>query len=189
MELVDTAGLREGREEVEQLGIARSREALADAALVLIVLDATEQLNDEERRLLAAVEGRSALVALNKCDLKPAARATGTAPALEIPGPTALYTSALTGEGIAALRERIVALATGGAAAEPGMVTNLRQHQAIATALSALADAARANASSIPHEMILLDLYRALWALDSLTGQTTPDDILNIIFSSFCIGK
>jgi len=195
VELVDTAGLREGREEAEQLGIARSREALADAALVLVVLDATEPLNDEERRLLAAVEGRPALVAVNKCDLKPrcdlkpAAIAAGAESALEVPAPGALYTSALTGEGIPALRERIVALATGGAASEPGMVTNLRQHQAISTALSALADAARANASSIPHEMILLDLYRALWALDSLTGQTTPDDILNLIFSSFCIGK
>jgi tRNA modification GTPase len=82
-----------------------------------------------------------------------------------------------------------LALATGGAASEPGMLTSLRHHQAIATALSALADASQANADSIPHEMILLDLYRALWALDSLTGQTTSDDILNLIFSTFCIGK
>jgi len=100
-----------------------------------------------------------------------------------------LRTSALTGEGIPALRERILALATGGAASEPGMLTSLRHHQAITTALSALGDAAQANAKSIPHEMILLDLYRALWALDSLTGQTTSDDILNLIFSTFCIGK
>jgi hypothetical protein len=69
------------------------------------------------------------------------------------------------------------------------MLTSLRHQQAIAAALAALADAAQANAASIPHEMILLDLYRALWALDSLTGQTTPDDILNLIFSTFCIGN
>ena len=69
------------------------------------------------------------------------------------------------------------------------MLTNLRQHQAVTTALSALADAAKANGDAIPHEMILLDLYRSLWALDSLTGQTTSDDILNLIFSTFCIGK
>ena len=196
IELVDTAGLRERREgeqanleEAEQLGIARSREALADAALVLVVLDATQPLNDEERRLLAAVEGRPALVATNKSDLieKNPAGADSPAPALN--GIRSLATSALTGEGISALRERILTLATGGAAAEPGMLTNLRQHQAIATALAALADARKANAGRIPHEMILLDLYRALWALDSLTGQTTPDDILNLIFSSFCIGK
>ncbi|MGP8185211.1 MAG: tRNA uridine-5-carboxymethylaminomethyl(34) synthesis GTPase MnmE [Terracidiphilus sp.] len=193
IELVDTAGLREGKheaiEEAEQLGIRRSHEALADAALVLVVVDATQPLNDAERRLLAAVEGRPAIVVLNKSDLV----TNGAAPARKddpaAGGLPALATSALTGEGIAALRERILALATGGAAAEPGMLTNLRQHQAVATALSALADAAKANDASIPHEMILLDLYRALWALDSLTGQTTPDDILNLIFSTFCIGK
>jgi tRNA modification GTPase len=184
VEMVDTAGLREGREEAELLGIARSREALADAALVLVVLDATQPLNEEEHRLLEAVEGRSALVAVNKCDL---VKADSIAP--EVGGVAALATSALTGEGIPALRERILALATGGAAAEPGMLTNLRHHQAITTALAALGDAAQANANKIPHEMILLDLYRALWALDSLTGQTTSDDILNLIFSTFCIGK
>jgi len=184
LELVDTAGLREGREEVEQLGIARSREALADAALVLIVLDATQSLNDEEHRLLEAVGGRPALVAVNKSDL------AGAVPAAdEVAGIAALPTSALTGKGIPALRERILALATGGAASEPGMLTSLRHHQAISTALAALADAAQANLSATPHEMILLDLYRALWALDSLTGQTTSDDILNLIFSTFCIGK
>ena len=184
LELVDTAGLRESLEEVEQLGIRRSREALADAALVLVVLDATQPLNDEEERLLEAVQGRPALVAINKSDL-----ANVASPSNGIAGIPAQATSALTGEGILALRERILALATGGAASEPGMLTSLRHHQAITTALSALADAAQANTNSIPHEMILLDLYRALWALDSLTGQTTSDDILNLIFSTFCIGK
>jgi tRNA modification GTPase len=184
LELVDTAGLREGREEAEQLGIARSREALADAALVLVVLDATQPLNEEEHRLMAALEGRPALVAVNKSDLA----ATEPLPD-QIAGIPALPTSALTGAGIPALRERILALATGGASAEPGMLTSLRHQKAVATALAALADAAQANANAIPHEMILLDLYRALWALDSLTGQTTSDDILNLIFSTFCIGK
>ena len=232
LELVDTAGLRESLEEAEQLGIARSREALADAALVLVVLDATQSLNDEEHRLLKAVEGRPAVIAINKSDLErlphrhthldlgapgPSLLGTGdctrdgytspdNAPAEAVDAnpdaaadasrattshvsASALHTSALTGEGIQELRERILLLATGGAASEPGMLTSLRHHQAITRALSALGDAAQANASAIPHEMILLDLYRALWALDSLTGQTTSDDILNLIFSTFCIGK
>jgi tRNA modification GTPase len=189
LELVDTAGLREGREEAEQLGIARSREALADADLVLIVLDATEPLNEEERRLLALTDGRPTLVAINKSDLV-AGREPASLfdPEKSLPV-SSLLTSALTGEGIEELRARILGLATGGAAQEPGLLTNLRQHHAIETTLGALADAVRANANGIPHEMILLDLYRALWALDSLTGQTTPDDILNLIFSTFCIGK
>lgn len=189
LELVDTAGLREAYEEVEQLGIARSREALADAALVLVVLDATQPLNEEERSLLSAVEGRPAIVAINKSDLAAKGGVENDLSAAESAGVAALPTSALTGEGIAALRERILALATGGAAAEPGLLTSLRHQQAIATARSALTDAAHANANGIPHEMILIDLYRGLWVLDSLTGQTTPDDILNLIFSTFCIGK
>jgi tRNA modification GTPase len=186
LELVDTAGLRVGLEEAEQLGIARSREALADAALVLVVLDATQPLNDEEHRLLEAAQGRPALVVVNKCDL--AQERSDDSPEA-VAGLSVLRTSALTGEGLPALRERIVALATGGAASEPGMLTSLRHHQAITTALAAMGDAARANAGGIPHEMILLDLYRGLWALDSLTGQTSSDDILNLIFSTFCIGK
>jgi len=138
--------------------------------------------------LLTAVQGRPALVVVNKSDLVDEMGESGRLQS-DCAGLPVLATSALTGEGIAALRERILALATGGAAAEPGILTNLRHRQAVATALSALDDAAQANASSIPHEMILLDLYRALWALDSLTGQTTPDEILNLIFASFCIGK
>jgi tRNA modification GTPase len=189
LELVDTAGLRETYEEVEQLGIARSREAMADAALVLVVLDATQPLNEEERGLLEAVANRPAIVAVNKSDLGAGALATEDLTLAETAGVPALPTSALTGEGIEALRERIVVLATGGAAAEPGMLTSLRHQQAIVSAREALRDAASANTKGIPHEMILLDLYRALWALDSLTGQTTPDDILNLIFSTFCIGK
>jgi tRNA modification GTPase len=201
LELVDTAGLREAAEEVERLGIDRSREAMADAALVLIVLDSTQPLNDEERRLLAAVENRPMIVVLNKCDLvasDPPPSGTSDVPsAPSFQGSmrkgwksiSAIPTSALTGEGIPALRERILRLATGGAASEPGMLTSLRHQKAIADALAAIQDAAQANAAGIPHEMLLLDLYRSLWALDSLTGQTTPDDILNLIFSTFCIGK
>jgi len=183
LELVDTAGLREGLEEAEQMGIARSREALADAALVVVVLDATAALNEEERGLLEAVKGRPAVVVENKSDLAEGGLRAG------VEGLDVLRTSALTGAGIEELRERILALATGGAAAEPGMLTSLRHDQAIETTLAALGDAAQANGSGIPHEMILLDLYRGLWALDSLTGQTTSDDILNLIFSTFCIGK
>src|SRR6185503_5312481 len=92
LELVDTAGLRESLEEAEQLGVARSREALADAALILVVLDATQALNQEERNLLGAVEGRPALVAVNKSDLTGTHSAAG-----ELGDLPAISTSALTG--------------------------------------------------------------------------------------------
>ncbi len=194
LELVDTAGLREAADEAERLGIVRSREALADAAIVLIVLDAseispTEKLHDEERRLIESMQGRAALIALNKCDLVSGASNSSSTNAIDSAELPVLATSAVTGQGIAELRQAILKLATGGAAAEPGMLTSLRHHRSIAQAIEGLDDAAKAVAAGIPHEMVLLDLYRTLWALDSLTGQTTPDDILNLIFSTFCIGK
>lgn len=197
LELVDTAGLRDSSDEVEKLGIERSRQALADAAIVLVVIDASsigpnERIHEEDVRLLAAVENRSALIALNKLDLvSESTERLGPIDEgfLDNIGLPVLETSAVTGQGIAELREAVLKLATGGAAAEPGMLTSLRHHQAITQAIQGLDDAANAVASHIPHEMIMLDLYRALWALDSLTGQTTPDDVLNLIFSTFCIGK
>ena len=96
----------------------------------------------------------------------------------------------MTGEGIAALRDAILTLATGGAAASAGArLTNLRHRDAVARAHADLLRALAATGSATPHEMLLLDLYEALHALDELTGQTTADDILHRIFSSFCIGK
>ena len=100
-----------------------------------------------------------------------------------------IHTSALTGEGIPALRDAILTLAGGAQNAETGMLTNLRQRQAIECALDGLAAAQAALAAGTPHEMLLLDIYAALRGLDALTGATTADDVLNLIFSSFCIGK
>jgi tRNA modification GTPase len=132
---------------------------------------------------------RSGALASEECLSSEITDSATSIPGLVRNGRESIPTSALTGEGIPALRERILALATGGAASEPGMLTSLRHRQAITTTVAALGEAATATAAAIPHEMILLDLYRALWALDSLTGQTTSDDILNLIFSTFCIGK
>ncbi len=194
LELVDTAGLREGKDEAERLGIARSREALADAAIVVIVIAADElagagQLFPEDAELVSALHNRPALIALNKCDLIAGnADVLGTA-SRDSHGLPVIQTSARTGEHIAALRDAIMKLATGGASAEPGMLTSLRHHRAVTETLAGLEAAAHAVSARVPHEMVLLDLYGSLRALDSLTGQTTPDDVLNLIFSTFCIGK
>jgi tRNA modification GTPase len=145
----------------------------------------SEPPDEEERALFSLLEGRPALIALNKSDLVP----DPSDDVSDAQGIPAIRTSALTGQGIPELREAILQLAIGGAAAEPGMLTSLRHHQAITQAMQGLDDARAAVDSSIPHEMVLLDLYRSLWALDSLTGQTTNEDILKLIFSTFCIGK
>jgi tRNA modification GTPase len=89
-----------------------------------------------------------------------------------------------------ALREAILAqLGAAGSLAESGALNNFRQREAVNSTLAALSAAAAANDSGLPHELILMDLHHALQALDSLTGVTTPDDILARIFATFCIGK
>lgn len=184
VELIDTAGLRDATDEAESIGIAKSREAMAEADVVLLVVDATAPPHPEDEATVATLTGRPTLIALNKSDL-----ATSTAPALNHTS-EAIRTSALTGDGVAPLRSAILALVSSGApASETALLTNLRQQQAVATAAAAVYRAREATVSQIPHEMILLDLYESLRSLDALTGATTSDDILNLIFSKFCIGK
>jgi tRNA modification GTPase len=183
VELIDTAGLRDATDEAETIGIVKSREAMAEADLVLVVVDATAEPNEEVKATIATVAERPSLVVINKCDL-------GSADSASRYLQNAVRTSAVTGEGIAELRAAILALATRRAPSqETALVTNLRQKQAIIDALAGIVRATEAAAVEVPHEMILLDLYEALLALDRLTGATTADDILHRIFSSFCIGK
>lgn len=189
IDLVDTAGLREATDEAESIGVEKTREALAEADVVLLVLDATApRLHAEESRLLEQLAGRRALVVCNKIDLLPANSPRDTALVRAIAHPVA-FTSALTGEGTAALQEMVIASVRGGAEIENGLITNLRQQQAITSTLDSLSAARTAAQTSLPHEMLLLDLYAALRSLDELTGVTTTEDILNLIFSTFCIGK
>jgi tRNA modification GTPase len=177
--LVDTAGLRAASDEAEAMGIAKSREALADADLALLVLDATAPLNAEEKYLLEDETLAPRLVIVrNKIDLR------GIADAI-----TAMPTSAITGEGVEELRAHLLKRVRGSAEIAATPVTNLRQQQAVVSAMEALAAADAALDEHVPHEMLLLDLYRALRSLDELTGDTTTEDILALIFSTFCIGK
>ena len=209
VELIDTAGLREAGDEAERMGIAKSHEAMADADVVLLVVDAVAGgMSGEDRAVLERCEsgGSAMLVAWNKWDLVAEKEEADSFAALHPseqrplagdPGPRndkqkALRTSALTGEGIAELRAAIVAAVAGadaGGLREAGMLTNLRQHQAVAAALGGLDAASAAVAAQVPHEMVLLDLYQALGGLDALTGATTTEDVLRLIFSQFCIGK
>jgi tRNA modification GTPase len=183
VELVDTAGLREAKDEAEEIGIRKSWEALSEADLVLVVLDSTEARNAEEEILLAGLDGRAAVIAINKVDLI-------TQQSMTFPSQvSAVRTSAKTGEGVTELRKEILRLAGAGTVQESGMLTNIRQHQAVTAALDSLTAATQAVEERVPHEMLLLDLYSSLRQLDALTGETTPDDILNLIFSTFCIGK
>ena len=191
VKLVDTAGIRQALDEAESIGIRKSMEALADADLVLVVLDGSRPTTSEDQDLLRAVGGQSAILVENKCDLRvgdvPISRKSG-----ETWGtPVVVCTSALTGEGMPELRAEILRHIGGesGTQAEAGFLTNIRHHGLIGNSLVALDASKEAVAKKIPHEMLLMDLYNALRPLDQITGATTTDDILNLIFSTFCIGK
>jgi len=185
VQLVDTAGIRRALDEAESIGIRKSMEALADADLVLVVLDATQPISDEDRELLSQVEGRSAIAVENKADM---VGSQLSAVSSQLPR---VRTSALTGEGIPELRAAILRHVSGdaGVQIESGFLTNVRHQKLVSDSLSALAAARSAVCARVPHEMMLLDLYNALRPLDEITGATTTDDILNLIFGSFCIGK
>ncbi|MFL6427197.1 MAG: tRNA uridine-5-carboxymethylaminomethyl(34) synthesis GTPase MnmE [Acidobacteriaceae bacterium] len=199
VELVDTAGLRETRDEAESHGIARTESAMADADLVLLLLDATATVDDtgalrlqeEDARLLSSLQGRSPFLVLNKIDLaRPLRVARLRFDGVDGATGNLAQVSALTGEGVAELRKQLLERVRGAANdAEGGMLTSLRHYEALQGCTQALARAHAGLAQHVPHEMLLLDLYAALQQLDQLTGATTADDILNRIFSSFCIGK
>jgi len=185
VKLVDTAGIRRALDEAESIGIRKSMEALADADLVLVVLDFSQPLADEDEELLDQVARRPAIAVANKADL-PGEK--WSVPSAEL---VMVQTSATTGEGIPELRNEILRHVAGeaGTQAEPGFLTNLRHQERVRESLTSLAAARVAIENKVPHEMLLLDLYNALRPLDEITGATTTDDILNLIFSTFCIGK
>lgn len=201
--LVDTAGIRLALDEAESIGIRKSLEAAADADLVLVVLDASQSVNETDRELLEQVGQCAAIVVQNKIDIAPFTGETAANINLKLApdAPTGKFsagdveltmvrTSAVTGEGMQMLREAILQTVGGdGAQMESGFLTNVRHQDLVQKSLLGLDAAKQAVAQKTPHEMILMDLYGALRPLDEMTGATTADDILNRIFSSFCIGK
>ena len=198
LRFVDTAGVREALDEVEKIGVERTFSAIADSDLRLMVVDASEPWTEEDTALLEKLRPLgSLLIALNKSDLPQQVTidvAPGFSPAgadLKVGATMLVRTSALTGEGIHELKEKILALAVPARDILPEgeFITNLRHQQLVKDSLAGLAKAHQAAEQHTPHEMLLLDLYDALRPLDLITGATYADDVLDIIFKTFCVGK
>jgi len=180
--LVDTAGIRAGRDVVERLGIERSFQAMADADITLVVLDLSAPMTPGDEALLErAGKGGPYLVAGNKCDLPRQMR--------DLDGVTDV--SAREGVGIDRLRQRILLTLTPEGQLDPqsGFITSLRHERLLRDSRECLLLASAGLELAHPHDLLLVLLYNALAPLDALTGATTADDILNRIFSTFCIGK
>ena len=181
----DTAGIRETQDVVESIGVGKTLEALVEMDMALVVIDGSAGFVYEDQRILERVYELPHIVVVNKSDLEPVA--SGSMPA----GVQAVRVSAKTGAGLRqlqdAIREFIQHRRTD--ALNDSILTNSRQNDAVLRAIEKLNKGVHALSESVPHEMVLLDCYDALSALDELTGEVVSDDILTKIFSTFCIGK
>ncbi len=190
--LVDTAGITaRTADPIEQLGIERSRAALAQADLALLVVDASQPPTDADRAIGALIGNKPAIVALNKTDLVSDAQLEIARWTLDIGHRLFVPISALTGEGLERLEEAIVEAVFSGqvVAAETPLVTSPRHKEALNRALDHVRAAQVAMQHSFSADLVAIDVAAAVHALGEITGQTAGDDLIEAIFSNFCVGK
>lgn len=184
MTVVDTAGVHDGAvDPVEAEGIARAVAVRDVAHVVVVVLDRSRSLDDNDRSLLAATTGRPRVVVANKSDLAPEwdPAVLGAVRAIEI--------SASTGEGVDGLRQALIEAVAGEPTRDVPAITNVRHVNLLTGARTALERARNAAGTNTPEEFVLADLNDARRRLEEVTGTRTSDDVLHEIFARFCIGK
>jgi len=182
--LVDTAGIIRSNNVIDEMAVERSRKAIEQADFVLFVIDASEPLTQTDSELVNLLADKTALVVANKCDLPAHAELDGL-PWLQV------STSALTGEGLAELETAMVNSVLGGkvVTSDALLVTNPRHKEALQKASRHLALARASVAEKLPDDFVTIDLTAVLNALGEITGETVTEDLLETIFSKFCIGK
>ena len=187
--LTDTAGIRRTEDIVERQGVERSKSYFDRAALILMVFDASEPLTDLDIELLGEASSRNTILVSNKMDLPIA-----TAPKdlqLHAPEKTVVQTSMLHGAGIEELKSAVIQHVIGGGfvLGDSPIIANVRHDDALRRAQTALSHAIESLDASMPPEFIAVDLRSSLDAIGEIVGKTTTEDILDRIFSQFCIGK
>lgn len=185
--LVDTAGITADAEDViERLGIERSRAALAQADLALMVVDGSEPLTSADHDIAALLENKPSLLVINKCDLPVVIDVDGFLPNLP-----RVRISALTGEGLDTLELAIVETVFSGQvlASDALLVSNPRHKDILQRAHDHVLAARQTHAQGLPADFVAIDLTAAVNALGEITGETLHEDLLETIFSNFCIGK
>jgi tRNA modification GTPase len=188
LRLMDTAGFRKGRGKLEQIGIHRAEQKMEEADLILLVVDRSRPLHAEDLDLMDRVKEKNALVVLNKTDLP--ARVKGDALQTAASGLPVVGISALNGEGIEELRKTIRDVILSGIdTSDLGIAPNLRHKDALERASARFEKSASNLRENLPFEIIAADLQGGLEALGEIVGETAGDEVLDRIFSRFCIGK
>ena len=186
--LVDTAGDRESTDEVEREGVSRAEGARTVADLVLVVIDQSVPLSEDDRRILHQTASHRRLVVVNKSDL-PVAPGVLLELVEQHNTTTSIRISASSGIGINELRTAIATAITGAERLEPSTVTNLRHIDLMSEARSYIVRARDAARQATPEEFLLADLEAARLRFDEIVGRRTSEDVLAAIFGRFCIGK
>ncbi len=180
---IDTAGLREAHDEIEQEGIRRSRESLAKAEFILHVLDASEPLTNEDKNYLTEFAAKKRILVRNKIDLPVKLEFSVTSKVVDV--------CCLSGQGIEALKDAIKELAWSGEI-KAGMLQvmiNSRHQDALNRARAAALRTLEALRADVPLELVAMDLRVGANAVGEIVGKTATEDLLDSIFSQFCIGK
>ncbi len=190
LRLTDTAGIRDTEDAVEKLGVARSRQALDSADLVLAVVDGSVPMTEEDSAiLLQASRKEKWILVFSKADLCGAPPAALSLDA-DCPPPAAVVSlSSVTGQGLDALEQAVAALYPDPGVPQGTVVTNARQTEALRRALDAITSALDALTAGMTPDAVLTDGEEALSALGELTGKTARADLVSAIFSRFCVGK
>lgn len=192
--LIDTAGLRETTDTVESIGVRRSRATMADADIVVVMLDASEQTSDEDREILSSVKQLNYIVALNKIDKVPSTDIdriiAGEHSGLSFLREKIVPVSAKTGEGLDNLRNSIIRTFAAEDVSTAGfLVTDARHHDLLVRAKDEIEQSLQHLNEKMSEEIVLIGLHNAIRYLGQITGETTTEDMLSRIFSTFCIGK
>jgi tRNA modification GTPase len=184
--ITDTAGIRVAKDKIEEIGIERTHQSMADSDLLVVVIDGSTNLSDEDLTIINQAVPNRYVVAINKCDL-------GRNPELEDrlrQSSKVVHLSALTGEGLEKLNAAILEPFGGVDSEAVGLlITDSRHYDLLRRTQSSLERSVELFSNSASEEIVLVGLHSALQFLGEITGETTTDDILAEIFSTFCIGK
>jgi len=183
--LTDTAGIRKAGDRIEEIGVERTHRAMADADLLVVVIDGSTELLPEDLEVLSQANQVTHIVVVNKCDLPQAARLDG-----ELAQYKMVHLSALTGEGLDHLTTAILEpFGSVDSEAVGLLITDSRHYDLLRRAQSSIEESVELLGENASEEVVLVGLHNALKFLGEITGETTADDILAQIFSTFCIGK
>lgn len=188
VKLIDTAGIREARDEVEKIGVERTQECIDKADLILFMIDGSEEIDDEDMKIIEMVKNRNVIVIINKHDLPMNAD-------IEFIKKTfcnkpVLYISVRTNEGVSSIKEEITNFVYKGKVSVKDIyVTNIRHKKALNDAIESIENGITTIKNGYPIDMASIEIKDAYLKLGEITGKTVSEDIIDRIFTNFCIGK